>query len=219
VVGQYQRLINLTGNEAQTMRRQVKAAFGAAPSPNSDPATLPSSNTPSEPDLERLDSSLISQSAMFYESQGALIRDIKIMNQKLHMVNQLLKGRLYIIEFLVAFTDSFRNVGFGTGIRTASGLEIAGVTTFRDATLRTEVSRAEILRIRFEFECNLNSGVYFTFHGVKAVRNGEVIYLHRAIDALAFRVVDQDDRTTAGIVDLKFKPRIELSLATNTSAA
>jgi lipopolysaccharide transport system ATP-binding protein len=60
----------------------------------------------------------------------------------------------------------------------------------------------------FGFECRFVPGnVYFLNAGVLGLIGGELVYLHRVIDALMFRVLPQCSRVT-GVVDVGFEAEL-----------
>ena len=116
------------------------------------------------------------------------------------------RGGEYTYAYDVVFSESAYGVRFGMMIKSATGLEIAGQASHSADQVIEHVSGQNRAQVYLPFRANLNSGVYFVNAGVMAVQNGETIYLHRILDALAFRIeADKNDRMT-GRVDLTASP-------------
>jgi lipopolysaccharide transport system ATP-binding protein len=211
VVGQYQRLINLSGPDAERARNEIRSmdgwATGAASISTTHTQAVPSQSEDYAEDelpysLEQFDAQLVSQGRVVYESRGAQIRDARLLNSKKELVNTLQTGRRYIYEYHVDFTRDCVNVAFGMGILTISGFSLGGSNTIftKERQIR-EVTAGQVFLVRFEFQCDLLPGSYVINSGVLGTTNDETHYLHRVIDALIFRVVRPDVDTSGGIVD------------------
>lgn len=91
-------------------------------------------------------------------------------------------------------------VGFGIGITTTTGFHVAGA---KCRASRVELAQAgSSLRSRFEFTCLLLPGHYFVTCQVRGLPEVDEVPLHRIIDAIAFRVTEEDETLAAGLVDL-----------------
>src|SRR5690606_26205528 len=64
------------------------------------------------------------------EERGARILDVRITTLHGTKVNLLQMGKRYRLEYEVAFDQGATQVGMGFGIRTISGLMVAGASTF-----------------------------------------------------------------------------------------
>ena len=91
-------------------------------------------------------------------------------------------------------------------IKTGTGIELAGQISHAANDRIEKITHHSTIRVRFPFQAKLASGTYFINAGVMGIRGHEVTYLHRMIDAVAFRVepVDQDRMT--GRIDLSSAP-------------
>jgi lipopolysaccharide transport system ATP-binding protein len=93
-------------------------------------------------------------------------------------------------------------------------VEIAGATTRKSQSyLLREAPSGTRVGMQFRFECWLNAGIYFTNAGVRGTAGGDERYLHRIMDAVMFRVVDDGEPIAAGLVDLQIQPQV-LDLST-----
>ena len=63
--------------------------------------------------------------------------------------------------------------------------------------------------VQFRFDCRLLPGLYFLNAGVLGQVGGEETYLHRVLDAVAFRVSAEESLLPTGIVDFAVQSRVE----------
>jgi hypothetical protein len=68
-----------------------------------------------------------------------------------------------------------------------------------------------VANVEYEFNCNLNPGIYFVNVGVFGLLDGSEIVLHRRAEIIAFRVLPEADNIETEIVNLSFNPLISLS--------
>jgi lipopolysaccharide transport system ATP-binding protein len=214
VVSQYQRLVNLSNEEAAGVREEIRrlsADVGEIPEVAADAAqsatpraaaTLPAS-------LEGYDPSLTPKSRVDYESHGATIRDLTLLNARGERVNILEMGRRYTYEYFVDFSADATEVGFGMLIKTTSGLGIGGASTaYARALKKSRIGSGSTVHVKFEFDCRLLPGTYFLNAGVDGAGDGHVRFLHRVLDGLAFRVAPVPELIATELVDFDIRPAI-----------
>lgn len=205
VVGQYQRLLN--ADEAQTIK--IHNEIAAISSSDTSPGTQSITTTEArEPETQSFfDPSLHSASEINYESTGAIIGTPFIKDNKGNVVNNLTRGQRYTYEYEVNFISDAQNVGFGMLIKTTSGLELGGATTVYNEEKRvSSAGKGTRVHVRFGFDCIFTSGTYFMNAGVVSKINGDIIYLHRRLDVLVFRVIADRDLTATGMIDIRAEP-------------
>lgn len=199
VVNQYQRFVNLTGDDVEPVRDEIKAMDGWAKTDDTkkaDKIETPLEKTPEE-NVESLedeegwfDSNLKSESVVDFEEQGARITDLCIYAPSGRRVNHLKMGQVYTYQYIVKFDVTAKNVSVGMLFKTVNGLELAGANNAKFKNLKiSEVLSGEEFKISFEFECRLMPNLYFGTAGVMAMVDGKNAFLHRLIDQLLFRVV------------------------------
>ena len=153
---------------------------------------------------ESFDPNLIPKSTISYEFAGARIDNIKLTTLRNDEVNNIVRGRKYRYSFDVTFLADAQGVGFGMLIKSQTGLEFGGMTTDKSHPLDGETfNKNQHVSVAFEFECNLNAGVYFLNSGVQGLIDNTKSYLHRVVDASCFRVIDEGSSTMTGMVDFK----------------
>ncbi|MAJ61334.1 MAG: hypothetical protein CBC48_16130 [bacterium TMED88] len=150
----------------------------------------------------RFDPELKSESRSEYEQLGAVIRNPRVLNASGEQVNVLNRGGEYTYTYEVSFSEDAYGVQFGMMIKTATGVEISGQVSHPDEERIEKVPGHHTLRVGFSFRAKLSAGTYFMNAGVMGIRQGEIMYLHRVLDATTFRVevIERDQLT--GRVDL-----------------
>jgi lipopolysaccharide transport system ATP-binding protein len=220
----YQRLLYAAPDRIDTMLAQAYAWDRSGSEWVSDDVV----NTVDEPEctggameclevadtLERFDAGLVSQSAFEFESHGVTIRQPCLRNASGEMVNVLRQGSHYWYEYEVEFARPAAHVHFGMLIKSVAGVELAGASSHRFDDSLAEVVAGTRTRVRFHWRCNLLPGVYFLNAGCVGVPEGGgggEIFLHRVVDAYAFRVeTSERPRRTAGFFDVLVEPFVAL---------
>jgi lipopolysaccharide transport system ATP-binding protein len=96
-------------------------------------------------------------------------------------------------------------------IKTNTGIELGGATSQPNITQGiTLIPANNTVKVQYEFDCMLNTGLYFMNAGVRGLIAGEDTYLHRVLDLVAFRVLPISDNTSTGVIDFKCTPKIEI---------
>ncbi len=220
VVTQYQRLINLSGDDADRVRREIRAMGTPENRPGSEAGggdlpggmirPVPEAGTDrreADEDLSAFDERLVSTSRVEYEQQGARLCDVRITAPDGRQVNLLQGGRTYQVRYAVEFTNDVGPIIVGMQAKTISGFMIAGANNERTPVdLRPRGRRGGRLDVVISFECLLLPGTYMLDVGVK----GENAFAHRVIDSLMFRVLPQPDLDAVGHFNLN--PRIAVEI-------
>jgi lipopolysaccharide transport system ATP-binding protein len=214
VVGQYQRLVNASDEGAVEIRNNIWALSDVAFS-SPEPVTVDKvvdTHTLEEDGLaDYFDPNLKSESIVTLEQRGALVVDIQITSLNGKPVNVLRVGKRYVCQYTVEIESTATNLGFGFWFRTVSGFGLGGGQTIWSEQYRTKTAEAgDRIKVQYEFDCNLLSGVYFASCGLfgTPVHLNEQVVMHRIVDALSLRVIDHVDPLAQGIVF--FNPSISL---------
>lgn len=146
------------------------------------------------------DPSLESKSKVVYEKSGAEIKDPEIRTADGKLVNTIIKGQHYQFLYKVVFEKNIDEVRFNSIIKTIHGIELGGGTFPTVKGVGHKALAGQVIEVKFEFICNLRPDVYYFNCGVASNR----MLVHRIIDALAFRVIFDDDCSTIGTVDFGF---------------
>lgn len=150
-----------------------------------------------------LDPSLFGLDPLEWPSYGAQISVPVLRDAGGHEVNVLWHNETYHLEYLVDFDRRAFNVGFGMLVKTLQGHELAGLGTHHPAEAIPQVAPATRYRVRFAFANLFAPGVYAINVGCFGSVGEQERYLHRRIDALAFRVDPSDDlRHISGYIDI-----------------
>ena len=209
IINQYQKMMNLSGEEAKEARANIIAS--ADDKEDLLATEFDSQDSKSDPvdDIEGYDPYFTSASRMEYEQKGAIISDVTILSSSGEPVNILQRGKSYTYQYKVTFTESANNVGLGVMLKTTNGLELGGAATQYDSTMcLPSVEAGQSLLMRYDFTCRLIQGAYFLNAGVSKVSEGDFSYLHRIVDAYAFRIAPEHLGLSNGKVDFDFDARI-----------
>ena len=164
---------------------------------------------PDEQIRDAYDPNLVPETTTVYPSLGAVIDSIQISNGSGQTVNVLQPGEIY--NFVVAgrFLRDFKGVYFGVHIKTVSGVEITGQRFPEQGVYLENVIAKESFRVCFSFRMDLLPGVYFAGGGVWSKE--EPVCAHRIVDALMFRVSQDERRLSFGYVDLSsMEPSVQI---------
>ncbi|TDI45242.1 MAG: ABC transporter ATP-binding protein [Acidobacteria bacterium] len=144
---------------------------------------------------ERYDPSCVPQSTMAYECNGAEIRNSRIENKHGEVVNVLAPGLEYSYCYEVHFSGAARCVHFGMAIKTTTGIVLGASGSHPVGEGVSAVRSGDSLLVTFSFVNLLSHGTYFMNAGCRGVVDDEDQFLHRIIDAVAFRVDAERSKT------------------------
>lgn len=207
VVAQYRKLLYAQGEQLRNLKEEIRQSkdVHSVPQAIDDSAEIPV-QAPEEIHTNSagpsFDPGFVSTSNVSYPDNGANIVDIGLFTLDGERVNIIVSGEIYRYRYRVVFSRDAVNIRFGMLIKTISGVEIGGAVTAQNpnAGLPVAVSGSEY-SVDFTFRCLLNEGTYFLNAGVLGVVDGEDTFLHRVVDALAFRVLLGARRNITGVVD------------------
>ena len=149
------------------------------------------------------DPDLRSASVVEYPSHGARIRNPRITTLSGEPANLLVRGERYWFAYDVEFAQPVQRVRLGMMIKTTSGVELGGaVHAVEDAATAHAGAR---VAARFEFHADLFPGMYFLNAGAMGQRGETETYLHRLVDAVAFRVQHDATQMQSGYVDFRVR--------------
>jgi len=212
VVPEYQRLLYASAENVVRLRQQLRnRVAGARPAPGADAASAafdPADAAEAPRDEVRqaasFDPDLRSASTVEYPSHGARVRSPRITTLAGEEVNVLVRGDTYVMGYDVEFLQSAQRVRFGTMVKTTTGLELGGGTCPVSGPYPGEFAAGARVSLRFEFRCGLFAGMYFLNCGLVGDVGGTDTYLHRLVDAVAFRVQADPSGKQSGYVDFQF---------------
>jgi len=211
VISLFQKLLYAPADRRQLIKSQAIHTTSLE-LPKSDEVANEVDERQGGSNYEFYDQNLIPLSTVSYEKRGVEVYGVEIKTVDGKLVNVLLRGHRYIYSFKAKFFESAQNVRFGMGVRTASGLFLAG--SYSVANLAKSVQFIEsnsVAYIEFEFQCSFNPGVYFTNAAVFGRLGDEEIVLHRIVDAAAIRVMPVSNDVATGFFWISPSPKLEIS--------
>ena len=216
VVNQYHRLLYAPVDHATRIREEIRR--GEYSSDNAEAEEEAASQQPGasnsgetrdsakEEIQEYFDPNLIPKSTIEYPENGASIFDPRITTLSGLQVNVLAPRQYYLISYRVRFAQPAFHVRLGTLIKNVLGTEISGAAT--DSEIAEHVPAGSEIHVALQFQCLLTCGTYFANVGLIGWVDGEQRFLHRLVDALAFRVAPERSHSTAGTVNLFVNAKI-----------
>jgi len=207
-VMRYQKLLYAPSESRDTLREAIRNQINeVAAFPTKDDKNLQEANynQDSEDVLgdegEYFDPALQPASTLTYESRGVQIISARIESLNGKQLNNLVRGKRYIYRYQVLFEKTAEYVRFGMALRSSIGVHLGGQLTAGVIPERVPlIMVGQLYEVVFEFQCNLNPGVYFTDAGVYALCNEEELLMHRIMDLVSFRVIPVTSDTGNGPV-------------------
>ncbi|MGY2137199.1 ABC transporter ATP-binding protein [Pseudomonas reactans] len=195
IIGRYQKLLYAPAHTQEAVRGNIRGlSFGAAPEAVS--------KVEADELEEYFDPALIPKSTLEYESQGALISDVRILTLSGNQVNCLQRGAEYRFAYKVKFSEPATVVKFGMLIKTSMGIELGGsVTAAAAEKCISYVASGIEIDVEFKFKCALNTGAYYLNAGVQGANDADQVFLHRILDVCMFKVLPDADNLATGMVD------------------
>ena len=138
--------------------------------------------------VERYDPNLKPLSTFEYESNGARILNVRIENVHGEKINVLAPDAVYWYCYEVKFECTAKNVNFGMLIKTTTGNDLGAIGSHPFGQSIPEVALGNLYSVRFPFHNVFSPGTYFMNAGCNGDATGSDAFLHRIIDAIAFRV-------------------------------
>lgn len=211
VIARYHSLVYAPPDQAPRIRDELRALDAARdPELHPEEGAGDSSAGRGERRTAQYDPALRPESTVHYDSQGARIRNVRLLDESGEPANVLVRGAPYFLQYEVAFDKPASRVRFGTLITNVSGVEICGLQSHVQGFGVERIEAGERFAIRLRFCNRLLPGVYFARAGCTGLVGGEEIFLHRVIDALMFRVLPERSLPVFGIADLSDGPVCEI---------
>lgn len=205
IIGQYQKLLYAPGDKQADVRNGVRDEFSKCVT-SEVVSPVPSKYKKNEVE-EFFDPHLKPKSTLAYESQGALIDDVKILTLSGKKVNCLKRGETYRYCYAVKFQRGVTSVRFGMLFKSAMGIELGGAASALKANETIDyVELGAQINVEFQFKCVLNAGTYFLNAGVQGTPDADQIYLHRVLDACMLRVLPDAENLATGMIDFNCVP-------------
>ncbi|QXD32526.1 ABC transporter ATP-binding protein [Candidatus Pelagisphaera phototrophica] len=203
VIGTHQRLMNASKEEEGNIIEKIE-------SENLDSQeTFDSKQKQKTVSLEGFyDRNLTSKSKVEFEPKGAIIENIRLTDFENNKLNVLEKGKRYRLNYEVSFCENCKSVRFSMLIKTTEGFALGGMVTDQISKGIRSVKKGTRIFLDFYFRCNLTPGTYFINAGVKGLFEETEIFHHRILDALVFRVSEEDNNVITSFVDFDINCKV-----------
>ena len=126
-----------------------------------------------------------SKNKVEYDNTFLKIDNIHIETLSGKEVNVLIVGERYVFSYRLNFEKNFQNVDFGMQILNEKGVLISGAKNEKSLDFQS----GENIEIRWEFDCLMHQGIYYTSIGVNYLNLGAREYINRVNDAMVFKVL------------------------------
>ena len=155
---------------------------------------------------------LISESSVIYESTGGVIHNFMILSRTLEQVNLLKLGKVYSVNFNVDFESDIESTEVEFVFKTITGNVIAGADTKKlKISCLNDIKKGSSVNVNFEFYCNLLPGSYLVSVGVRGVINGKHLLVHKIVEGILFRVLDEPGLMEFGFINLNITPTMNIN--------
>lgn len=193
VVGDYQRLIYAPREAQERIRDEIKQGVA--------PQHIVERTMDAAPVADGFNPALVSKSVVAYESRGAVISDIQLINEVGEQVNELNSGYTYRYCYRVKFHRRALMVRFGMLLKTVVGLELGGAVSHSPGRGVPLIEAGQVVDVVFPLNLKLAPFTYFLNAGVVGLDGDEEVYLHRIVDALPFRIKPKENNRITSYVD------------------
>ena len=209
IVGNYQKLLYAPIEKQQEIRQFIQTSLEEVNLQESivkplllNPDSSFKKSNSEDDQVEFFDPNLKTASTLYYESHGARIENPEISTLNGEKVNCLRSGGTYRYTYSVHFEKDAYDVRFGMMIKAINGIELGGIGSSSQGFGIEHVKADDLLKISFELNFNLVPGTYFFNAGCSGKVAEENIFLHRIVDAIAFRILPMSlNKVRAGYFD------------------
>ena len=165
-----------------------------------------STSESAERTTNKVDGSLIPKSREVYKSLGIEITHIQIETPDGTPINQVPSGSAFHLRISYKSKEDFKaqSLRFGCHIASTQGLRITG-QAYPSSNDQFSAEPCENWDLIFSFGPGLHPGVYFVGGGVVPADQPGT-FLHRVIDFVAFRILDNTENEPVGLCDLSAGP-------------
>lgn len=154
--------------------------------------------------------SLISKNVISYELAGAKLYDYLLVNMNGEKVNVIQFGNKYTWRYKAEILEDCLNIRFGMMIKTSKGLELCGAASHLYSKGIENVKKGDIFQIEYNFIPKFVGGVYYLNCGILGLKQGgEEVFLHRFVEAWAFKMQDKPETLLSGIVDMDLSSKVK----------
>jgi lipopolysaccharide transport system ATP-binding protein len=203
VVDNYQKFLYMR----EPARSQFKQELMNGPEAGEESGAIADVVARVDPNLPAADyePGLSSQTATYYQSIGAVISNPRVETTDGRRVNLLNPLERYCYRYRVEFHETAEVAVFGWLVKSTSGLELGGGAHDSEEGYIRDARAGSVYEVSFEFTTSLYPGIYYLNCGVSGTVGTYHGFLHRVIDAVAFRVRNVYSKVHTGFVDFDYR--------------
>jgi len=154
---------------------------------------------------------LQSESRMEYEADGGYISNSHICTLEGEETSIVKTGGRYRLRYQVTYDKDAVQPKYGMLIKTKRGINLGGAVALELAQAGFTAKAGQVVDVDFMFDSPLRPGHYFINCGTTRKQGDEDVFVHRIIDALQIKVVDETKNQAiepAGNIDLNIQCRL-----------
>ncbi len=153
-----------------------------------------------------IDLEILNVNDLSYGDGRATIEKVWLENDSGSRVNVIEVGDTFHLKYRVSFYSSVNHPVFAFLIKTMEGISLYGCDSSASLEKQTRVYESgNVVDVTFSLDNHLSPGTYFVNCGVRDNDGESVVFLHRRVDVLMFKVKKNTDINQVGLVDLDAK--------------
>lgn len=157
-----------------------------------------------------VDPSLLSDCEVTYGDGRAFIESVWLEDARGQRSNVLSGQSPMRVRYRVRVEQPLYDPVFAIMVKTREGVAVFGTDSIRLGMAAGPIEPGRVLNVVFELTNNLAPGTYFLNCGLRDAIKAEEKFIHRRVDALAFKVVaDKKSTAATGLAELAAKLTIQ----------
>ncbi|MFA0113355.1 ABC transporter ATP-binding protein [Vibrio sp. 10N.261.46.E11] len=156
--------------------------------------------------IEKVDPELISNCEIQYGDKRAEIKSLWLENINNKKTNVFDSKSNMKLKYKVEFHEDVENIIFSFLIKTKDGITLLGVDTSDCKVEHQKYKKGDIIEVEFDLKNTFYPDTYYINVGLRDDSEDSPTFLHRRVDALIFRIVnDEDTYVKSGLINTPVK--------------
>jgi lipopolysaccharide transport system ATP-binding protein len=154
----------------------------------------------------------IAKSTILTSNADIKVHDMKIETLDGKPVNALVRNKEYFFSYVVTFNEDLNGINYSLAFKTEKGFPVSWrIFPGKDKYLETAVTKGEVVKVKWKFNCRFMPGNYFINIGIRSSHDMNEILLFQGADIHVFKVIGGAQKDLGGVFDAG----ISLSLSNN----